>query len=322
MAAAHVPPADANELFQELVSDIPYVDLSIPAPTLTGEPPPSEPTEQEDPSDESTPSRKRPLSPTQRRRDHHNTHTRRCRARLNWRFDALHAMLPTPLGADVPRHKVHVLDHAISALTSLSAENERLRLQVAIRSPAAIVRWVDDVVPSTGGGSEALVSVLELLCFEGRWCYAEIWGMCEGGMRAERTVVKCSGALETGFGAVRRHVEGGFVVEMDMEFAGRAFLHGCAQWERNCVGACADATRAQMLASVRVRTGLAVPVPVDGENCYVVALYDVRDRKEDSKVVDFATFVASAFGNCMGARRFGSAVERSSCRVRLKTEGD
>lgn len=311
MFSTYSPQEDSHDLFSELLRDNPVVDLSRLGPTLPAEPPPAEAPELEDSLELKTASRKRPTSPSQSRRDHHNTHTRRCRARLNWRFDALHAMLPSLPGKEIPRHKVHVLDHAISALTALRAENDNLRFQVALRSPSDIARWVDDVVARSGDSKEALACVLQLLCYQGRWCYAEVWAMCEGGIKVERALMRCSAVSEKAFSDVQRHADG-YVAMMELEFAGRAFLAGCAQWERDCVLACLDAKRVEMLLGAKVRTGLAVPVPVDGESGYVVALYDVRERKEDCKVVDFATFVAAAFGNCIGARRFSSTGEVGS----------
>ena len=72
---------DAHTLFSELVQDTPGVDLSG-ALTLTGREDESgdEQSDVETPNETPTIPSKRLLSPEQTRRDHHNTHTRRCRA--------------------------------------------------------------------------------------------------------------------------------------------------------------------------------------------------------------------------------------------------
>lgn len=314
---------DAHTLFSELVSDCPAVDLSLPyEPYVPFETPrqlPRRTEDYEDPEDEyasdgDSTQRTTPLlpakrraadmqSPDQRRRDHHNTHTRRCRARLNWRFDALNRMLPVPENAEV-KHKVHILDHAIVGLKSLQAENDELRLLVALRSNAAVLDWIDSFAPQASNAVAALKPVLDMLTFVGGWPYAEIWTRKNGGrggMQMQHFAVKSSALLEPAMSALGRHAGQGSSVSEESDIVGHVFLNGCAQWSGSVVEQCRDVSRRQMLSNARLRTCLALPVAIDGEITHVVAVYDIRERPEDSKLVEFASFVTGMVGNAFGA---------------------
>lgn len=335
---------NAHALFSQLVADCPPVDLSLPhAPHVPFETPmhlPRPTEDYEDPEDDyatdadSTqrtqlvPAKRRAAqmqSPEQRRRNHHNTHTRRCRARLNWRFDALNRMLPTSEKNEV-KHKVHILDHAIRALKDLEAENDKLRLLVALRSNAAVLEWIDSFAPQASDAVTALKPVLDMLTFVGGWPYAEVWAKRSkegGGMQMQHFTVKSSALLEPALSALGRHGVQALPLPEQSDVVGHVFLHGCAQWSGSVVEQCRDAARQQMLASARLRTCLAVPVPIDGDTTFVVALYDVRGRPEDSKLVDFATFVAVMVGNAFGAAQTQMDLEtkiQSTPRVTPKTQ--
>lgn len=328
------PPSahDAHALFSELVSDCPTVDLhplydpsaceaSHQTPDHT-----EEADQDDDPDDEyqtdpdtlrmpTLPAKRRQPganSSEQRRRDHHNTHTRRCRARLNWRFDALNCMLPTPEHTEV-KHKVHILDHAIAALTSLRAENEHLHLLVALRSNAAVSKWANDFASTALTASEALLPVLDMLTFVGEWPYAELWVSrhAQRSMTIERFVVKSSAMLEPALAALGRHIQSTRGLPTEADFVGQTFVQGAAQWSTSCADVCADVTRVQLLGAARIRTCLAVPVPVDGEATHVVALYDVKEREQDDKLMEFATFVTATVGNCFGAAQRKRACEEA-----------
>lgn len=316
---------DAHALFSELVSDCPPVDLTLPyQPYVEFETPKQFPRRTqdfvEDAEDEygsdgdSTqptpllPAKRRATemqSPEQRRRDHHNTHTRRCRARLNWRFDALNRMLPAPENSEV-KHKVHILDHSIMALKSLQAEIDQLRLLVAIRSNAAMLDWIDSFAPQAANAVVALKPVLDMLTFVGGWPYAEIWARKtgqKGGMEMQHFAVKSSALLEPALSTLGRHCLQGQSVCEESELVGQVFLNGSAKWCEDIVEQCRDGLRRQMLSNGRLRTCLAVPVAIDGEISHVIAVYDIRERAEDSKMMEFASFMGVMVGNAFGAAR-------------------
>lgn len=210
------------------------------------------------------------------------------------------------------KHKVHILDHAIAALTSLRAENDHLHLLVALRSSAAVSKWATTLASTASTASEALRPVLDMLTFAGEWPYAELWVLRNpklSAMAIDRFLVKSSAMLEPALAALGTHNPSARGLSTEEDFVGRAFEQGTAQWSTNCVDASSNASRVHLLAAARIRTCLAVPVPVDGETTHVIALYDVKERAQDDKLMDFATFVTASVGNCFGAALMERACE-------------
>lgn len=311
-------PLDAHSLFADLLSDCPPVDLSAPYhPHVPFETPRTRaPTSFEDsPSDDSAsdadshptpslPGKRSPSdaqSPDQRRRDHHNTHTRRCRARLNWRFDALNRMLPAVDNAQV-KHKVHILDHALNAITALHAENNHLRLRVALRSNASLLQWIDTFAPTAPTPVDALKPVLDILTFVGGWAYAEIWEKLPGGnFQMKHFAVKSSALLQPALANLGNFAMDAHVPNHHSDMIAHVFSTARPVWTDNVLDQCRDPARRQVLSAARLKSALALPVLVDGEVTHLVAMYDVRDRPRDPKLLKFATFVTVMVGNAFGA---------------------
>lgn len=151
---------------------------------------------------------------------------------------------------------------------------------------------------------------MDMLTFVGEWPYAELWVSRNSqlSMAIERFVVKSSAMLEPALAALGRHIQSTRGLSTEADFVGQAFVQGAAQWSTSCADVCVDVTRLQLLAAARIRTCLAVPVPVDGEATHVIALYDVKERAQDNKLMEFATFVTATVGNC-----FGAAQRRRAC---------
>lgn len=194
-------------------------------------------------------------------------------------------MLPAARNAEV-RHKVHILDHAIAMLAGLRAENQRLHMLVALRAEGGVEEWANNLVKE-GTAADIVRAVLDLLMFEGGWAWGEIWRLRGTGLVVEQTVVK--GAAGPGTGSV----------QVGKGVAGRVVIQGRAEW----CGEEHDLTRKELMRQARVRTWMAVPLPVGGLVEYVVVVYDVRDRPRDVQMMKFAEYVCVTVGNCFGAER-------------------
>lgn len=240
-------------------------------------------------------------TPNQLRRNHHNTHTRRCRARLNWRFQALNDMLPHNTSSE-PKHKVQILDHAISSLTSLRQENAQLELMLALRSKPKIIRWVDSFVPNAPSLLAALDPLTNLICQTANWPYAECWRISDGTIAMRSFFVRCPPVLQQALSALGRFTHS-HPTHASQDFAGRAFETCRPAWTSSVVDACHDARRAHLIAAARLRTAFAVPVPVGGEVSHALVFYDVHQRAREEKHEEFASFAAVSVGNCYGARQ-------------------
>lgn len=247
-------------------------------------------------------------SPSQQRRDHHNTHTRRCRARLNWRFDALNNMLPHPPAAEV-KHKVHILDHAISAFHNLRQTNAQLELMLALRSNERIVNWVDSFAHAAPDIVSALDPVVRLITHTGAWPYAEVWRLRERStISMDSFCIACPPMLESTLLQLAQYSQR-IVCGTTQEFVGGAFEMTRPAWTNACLDACRNEGRARLLGNARIRSAFAVPVPVAGEVTHVLAFYDVHERGRDAAHEEFASFASVCVGNCFGARQVENAVD-------------
>lgn len=244
------------------------------------------------------------------KREHHNKHTRRCRARLKGKFDALLATLPPPPGAREVKHKVQILDYAMDALRALDDELRALEWALALRSQVHLLRWVAASARGATDLSAAAHPVVELLCARMGFVYAEtLRPACVGG-NVDGTGV---GAASPWF-VERTHCQphpwcGASTLER-LAACGEAaqrqqhVIHPdiCAplslSLERTApVTHCGGPATGQIRPELAAPTALLVPVPVVGQVRRIIVLFDVRERTVGPECVRLATVVAAAVGN-------------------------
>ncbi|PXF44424.1 hypothetical protein BWQ96_05867 [Gracilariopsis chorda] len=241
-------------------------------------------------------------SPTQQRRNHHNTHTRRCRARLNGRFDTLNNILPRSPTVEV-KHKVHILDHAITALQEMHQQNANLQLLLALRSRPRLVKWVDSFVPTASSIQQALDPFISLVCHTAAWPYAEVWHA----QPPHINLIHTSPRATTMHFPALNHLAHVSAAQTQLcfadDFVGKCFETRVPRWSCSPVQQCQVAQRAQLLAAARIQCAFAVPIPVAGDVSHVVAFFDVRQRERDTTQVQFAAFAAVCVGNAWAAKQ-------------------
>eukprot|EP00737_Agarophyton_chilense_P002765 gb/GEZJ01003181.1/.p1 GENE.gb/GEZJ01003181.1/~~gb/GEZJ01003181.1/.p1 ORF type:complete len:348 (+),score=43.84 gb/GEZJ01003181.1/:1760-2803(+) len=241
-------------------------------------------------------------SPTQQRRNHHNTHTRRCRARLNNRFDTLNNMLPRSPTVEV-KHKVHILDHAVSALQHMHQENANLELFLAMRSKHKLVAWVDSYVISATTVQAALSPLIDLISQTGSWPYAEVWRTDPPNMSLVHTKLRGSSMQYPALSTLARFSAAQHQFPIASDFTGRSFETRAPFWTSSPTQLCQVVNRAQLMAAARLRCAFSVPVPVAGEIPFVLSFYDVRQRDRDAAQLHSAAFAAVCVGNAWAAKQ-------------------
>lgn len=113
-------------------------------------------------------------SVARRRRD-----VRTARDRLGEQFDELRSVLPKKDGSDLTA-KSQILERALSVLRSLMERTTTLAVELAVVSPEATHRWLQDVSDDGRRPVEATVSqVMKLFCWSRKWQYAEWWTLDE-----------------------------------------------------------------------------------------------------------------------------------------------
>jgi len=109
------------------------------------------------------------------RKDVHNSHTRKCRAKVNTKFDELLTLLPPHPDSFQVKHKAQILDYTIHMYKRIQARKNQLEAELALSTRANLAAWVDTVVASSRTLPEALRPYLHLIAVQKRFRYAELW---------------------------------------------------------------------------------------------------------------------------------------------------
>lgn len=109
------------------------------------------------------------------RKDVHNSHTRKCRAKVNTKFDELLTLLPPHPDSFQVKHKAQILDYTIHMYKRIQARKNQLEAELALSTRANLAAWVDTVVASSRTLPDALRPYLHLIAVQKRFRYAELW---------------------------------------------------------------------------------------------------------------------------------------------------
>lgn len=125
------------------------------------------------------------------RKDVHNSHTRKCRAKVNTKFDELLTLLPPHPDSFQVKHKAQILDYTIHMYKRIQARKNQLEAELALSTRANLAAWVDTVVASSRTLPDALRPYLHLIAVQKRFRYAELWvpqsTVAEGGAQGKKT---------------------------------------------------------------------------------------------------------------------------------------
>ena len=246
------------------------------------------------------------------KRGTHNSHTKRCRDKVNQRFHELVSVLP-PAPDDVEvKHKAQILDYTIHVFKSLNFKKACLEAQLALCSTSSLNEWVMSTVKKSSNLRTALASFFDLMCTRGRWKFAEAWFPVQG-----REGLLANPTLEFGFGHIpkvtnpeddsHRGVIESFIQESrSYRFEPRSGVPGrvvCTmrpEWLPRLDNG-ETFLRARLAIQGKIRICFAVPIIVCGYVAAVAVFFDTSGREYDPTLVDLAHNVASTMGNAFGA---------------------
>lgn len=136
------------------------------------------------------------------RKDVHNSHTRKCRAKVNTKFDELLTLLPPHPDSFQVKHKAQILDYTIHMYKRIQARKNQLEAELALSTRANLAAWVDTVVASSRTLPDALRPYLHLIAVQKRFRYAELWvpqsTVAEGGAEGKKAGVPGSLSYRSG----------------------------------------------------------------------------------------------------------------------------
>lgn len=126
--------------------------------------------------------------------DVHNSHTRRCRAKVNNKFAELLSVLPTPPPKTGVKHKAQILDYTIRVFREMYAKKLDLEAELALSSRAHLNSWVESIVRPANALADVLNPLMSLLCTKEKFVYAESWVRVEPtqGARKNGVVARAS----------------------------------------------------------------------------------------------------------------------------------
>lgn len=111
-------------------------------------------------------------------RQTHNSHTRRCRAKVNSKFQELLSILPPPPQDVATKHKAQILDYTIRVLRDFHARKTMLEAELALSSKDRLHTWVQNIISRSLSLHDLLNTYLTLVCTKGNWKYSEAWVSC------------------------------------------------------------------------------------------------------------------------------------------------
>lgn len=226
------------------------------------------------------------------------SHTRRCREKVNEKFERLLEALPPPPNGVEVKHKAQILEYTIRVFRHYIARRAALNIDIALASPAALARW------AAARGSQTLHSLLDdfsaLYARKHHWPYVETWTGSPLSLATAQVCDDKSPAAEQlrVFGARARELAP-HSPQAPLGLIQRAAAAQRPEWLPAPRGDPFAFARAGLAAQAGLEVALAVPVIARGcEPPVAVLLFaDVKERDyssvEVARLCEFANLVAS-----------------------------
>jgi len=268
--------------------------------------------------DEEEPASKKP-------RVSHKSHTRRCREKVNEKFQNLLSELPRPPSGTEVKHKAQILDYTIKILRELCNKRISLETELALSSRKNLLQWVGRVVREANSFSDAVEPFLNMYCTKKGWKCSELWQAveqtCSTGPNAGS---KLPATLRLVTTVTNAHLDMTMALDHDLQ----NFLESSKSWEfgprMGVPGRVYSTMRPEWLSSLQdpevfhraslatasgLSVVLAVPIIVAGKVMGIATFYDTNARSHDEATVDLAVDIATLIGNAYGAILVARAAE-------------
>ena len=269
-------------------------------------------------------------------KDTHNSHTRRCRAKVNSKFQELLQILPAPPPKTGIKHKAQILDYTIQVFRDMHAKKTMLEVELALSSRTQLNTWVENVVRRSISLQDALAPYLSLVCTKGRWKYSEAWvpvqepsknpNVTDGvqGISGESQIftplsfptgphskLRLGCAVVPSLGNTDdpdlqmklekfREKSRPYGCKARVDLPGRIMCTMRPEWLPSLEDDEAF-QRARLAKEASLVVCFGVPVFVRGHVAAVAVFFDTEQRPYDAKCVDLADNVAILLGNSFGA---------------------
>lgn len=266
----------------------------------------------------------------------HNSHTRRCRAKVNSKFKELLEVLPPPPPETGVKHKAQILEYTIRIYRDYHARKTSLEAELALSSRSHLNGWVEGVVARALSLQDLLAPYLRLICTKGGWKYSEAWVSSQDTLEGDESPIAAtdmsanSRLLTPANAAIRPNskLRLGLAIipslgntdDPDLQtklerFRDKSRSYGCkARFDLPGRVLCTrhpewlpsleDSEvfqRARLASEASLVMGFGVPVFVRSNVAAVAMFFDTERRPYDAKFVDLANDVASLLGESYGS---------------------
>lgn len=266
----------------------------------------------------------------------HNSHTRRCRAKVNSKFQELLSILPTPPPKTGIRHKAQILDYTIRVFRDIHARKMLLEAELALSSRTQLNTWIQNIVSRSVTLQDAIAPYLSLICTKGGWKYSEAWVPTQDVPMDAAQMKNVSGEsrlltpatltvgplarLRLGLAVVPslgntddpelqsklerfRDRSRSYSCKARVDLPGRVMCTMRPEWLPSLEDQEAF-QRAQLARAATLVVCFGVPIFVRGHIAAVAVFFDTEQRPYDAKCVDLADNLAGMLGNAYGASTF------------------
>lgn len=273
----------------------------------------------------------------------HNSHTRRCRAKVNSKFQELMQILPQP--STGIKHKAQILEYAIQIFRDYHSRKMSLEAELALSSRAHLNTWAEGVISRSLSLQDLLAPFLSLICTKGGWKYSEAWvssqdidtnmgtGLDTSGTSSHsqmltpaNSAIGPNSKLRLGLAVIPslgntddpdlqsklehfRDKSRPYSCKVRVDLPGRILCTMRPEW----LPSLEDTEvfqRARLAKDASLTMCFGVPVFIRGYVAAVAMFFDTEKRPYDAKCVDLADYVASLLGSSFGA----AAGRRVQCR--------
>lgn len=245
-------------------------------------------------------------------RNNVKSHTRKCREKVNEKFDRLLEALPDPPPGEEVKHKAQILDYTIRVFRELITKRASLRTEIALSSHDALEHWIAstlaDASKSVPAGTPVpILALLEgfanLYCIKKNWKYGEMWVVNNGNppqLSLDATVFNCVD-----------HATSAALIEFSEEtkrlcptttsqtggLVSRTFASQRPEWLPDVCTDSSAFTRAPLAERCKLDTALAVPVLLrPGRVAAVLLFADVKERTYSTSDIGFVSEYANIIG--------------------------
>mmetsp|Transcript_43522 Transcript_43522/g.170324 ORF Transcript_43522/g.170324 Transcript_43522/m.170324 type:complete len:434 (-) Transcript_43522:949-2250(-) len=232
-----------------------------------------------------------------KRKQDHNSHTRKSREKLNDKFERLVSILRMAEDDNALKHKAQILEHTLLVLDKLMQENKVLEMELALISRENSVHWVENIVATADNVLDTFHPFVELLCLKEQGIIAELWKVNTSGHYG---VLKCTASpnLKERFGNLENELN---CLKTTTASDDAQLAFKCFSSMRTCLGGQKDVDSAERRWDCKVWGSLGIPIIYSGR-VMLVAVFHNLYKAFDKSFVETGEVVSTCLGNAYSSK--------------------